>query len=647
MPLPSIKHFIPKEDPFMSEQLEKLSVIELRQKAKEWGVKLGAGINKQGIIEKLQAAMPAENTAQKPAAAAETPAEMTHRPIRSASIITDDEMEDEDVPVLTARTPAAAPVRRPAAPAPGTSSLSNISAKAPAFTMEGSRAWHNPRAFQGGNSYQHTAGTGWSTRPVQSAGDARGYNRPAAAARPEAPLQQNRPAQPASYPNRFGPDQGTAEETAPRSTEYRQTHYQPAQQDYTPRQDYARTDYAAPRETPAPSAGGSAYRPQGTGYPQREVAAPVSGGIADLLAAGECGDGEGVLELHPDGYGFLRTGNYLPGKQDIYISNAQIRRFGLRTGDYIAGKTRPQRDADRYCAMLYITEINGRPPEENPVRPRFDELTPIYPQKRLALAGRKESDPVLRLIDCMCPVGYGQRMLITGAPRTGKSALLRLIAAAIARSHPKVHVMLLVVDERPEEAAIIRESFKGELVVSTFDEMPENQMRMCDLALERAQRLVEQKRDVVILLDSLTRTARASQATGQGFRPSLSGKLRKLFGAARNTKEAGTLTVLAAADTGTPLYDALCEEFRNASNAELVLDAGMEGPISPALNIHKSQTFHDEWQLPEAEKALAGKLRALFAQTETAETLKQIGSMLEKTDSNDELAEKFDIWMNL
>ncbi len=615
----------------MKEQFDEMSVIELRQKAKEMGVKLGAGINKQGIIDKLKEAAAQMEPAESPAFQAETAPEAA--PFRNASIITDDE-EFDDEGIMTA-DPGMRPSARPAAPrtpvptgsaAPSGSSLSTISAKAPAFTMEGSRAWHNPRAYQSQSSYQRPQqAQSWNSRPAQP--EQRAYNRAPSMQHQEMRPQQARPVQQPVYVNRFGPDQPPQETERP--NEYRG--YAPAQQDY-PSRDSA----------PANAGGGYGYNPS---YGHRENS---SAGIAEILAAGECGDGEGVLEIHPDGYGFLRTNHYLPGKQDVYISNAQIRRFSLRTGDYVMGKTRPQREADRYSAMLYITEVNGSVPEEMPERPRFEDLTAIYPKRRITLTGKRESDLFLRMVDLFCPIGFGQRAMLVCPPRVDRLALLKKLAAAITRNYTKAQLMMLLVDERPEEVTDIKDAVKGEVVYATFDESPDSQVRVTEMAMERAMRMVEQKKDVIILTDSLTRLARASNAIAPQSARTLSGGLaagalnkpKKFFGAARNTREGGSLTIIATmlAGTGNEMDNAILQEFRGNSNMTCILTPGAGKRLTPGMRLEDCSTIHDEWLLSENELALAQQLRALAAEGQPDEALGKVLDLLETAETNETLA---------
>ena len=622
----------------MSESFEKMSVIELRQKAKEMGVKLGAGINKQGIVEKLKEAVaaaapaPADEAAETaPAESAPQEQEPVSRPIRSAAIITDDEEidEDDDVPVLTANpslrssaprvTPRPVPAANPA-PAPS-SSLNTISAKAPAFTMEGSRAWHNPRTYQTQNpSYQRPANSNsWQRPAAPMPQEQRGY------ARPDTRMQQ-RPQQQPTYVNRFGPDQPQQEPEPYRGYGI------PAQQDYT-----------GASANQGFNQGGYGYTQPGYPVHREQQANP---GLSEILAAGDCFDGEGVLEVHPDGYGFLRTNHYLSGKQDVYISNAQIRRFSLRTGDYITGKVRPQRETDRYSAMLYITEINGALPDEMPERARFDELTPIYPKKRMTLSGKKENDPILRLIDLLCPIGFGQRAMLSCSSRVDRLALIKKLAAHVSKNHPKAHLMLLLLDERPEEVTEMADGMDCDIAYANFDETPENQVRAAELALERAMRLTEQKKDVVLLVDSLTRLASAcntimpstARTLGNGLAAGALNKPKRFFGAARNTREGGSLTVVATmiTDNGSEQDAAIAQSFEGNGNMSCALR--QQGANQPMLmQLDKCATIHDEWLLTDKEQALSQKLRDMIKDMTAAEAMNTLLPLFVQAENNEAL----------
>ncbi|MBE5783109.1 MAG: transcription termination factor Rho [Clostridiales bacterium] len=634
----------------MSEQFEKMTVLELRKAAKEMGVKLGAGISKQGIIDKLnEAAAGKQPEEEANVSSAAAPLEAPSRPIRSAAIITDDESDDDDIPVLTPNT-GMRPSPRPAAPAapaaqPAASSLGTISSKAPAFTMEGSRAWHNPRAYQGqNNSYQRAPQAWGAPRPAQATPSAdRGAYAPRTAPQPQRPdmrpaMPQTRPA--AYSPNRFGPEQ-------PMQQEERPVDYRPAPSFNQPQQDYS-----APRENTAYSQSAAYSRPAQAPYYHKEP--PAAPSIPEILAAGECGDGEGVLELHPDGYGFLRADHYLAGKNDVYVANAQIRRFNLRSGDYIVGKTRPQRENDRYSALLYITEINGHAAEENPNRPSFEEMTAIYPKRSMSLAAKNEECLSLRLADLLSPIGFGQRALITLPPKASKKALMQKLANNISKNYSKAHVMLMLVDEKPEEVTAMKESVKGEVVYSTFDDLPENQGKICELALERALRLVEQKKDVVILLDSLNALVRAHHVAAPQNVRTLSGGLaatalnkpKRLLAAARNTREGGTLTVLCfAQSTGFLSDEGLMDEFKSACNAHWILTLPADAQGLPGIDFIRSVTQHDELMLSAESLSVAQKMRGMLADDDAAQDT--LFALAEKTQSNAELVEKFDIWMEM
>lgn len=627
----------------MSEQFEKMTVLELRKAAKEMGVKLGAGISKQGIIDKLTEA--AASQPKETAEPAKTPLETAARPIRSAAIITDEEPYDEDdIPVLTPNA-GLRPAPRPAAPAtpaaPAASSLGTISSKAPAFTMEGSRAWHNPRAYQGNSSYQRAPQAWGAPRPAHSQQPADRAYAPRPAAQPQRPdLRTPATARPDAYPSRFGPAQ-------PQQQEERPMDYRPAAPAYTP----AQQDYAAPRENAAYPQSAAYSRPVQQPYYHKETPAPAAASIPEILAAGECGDGEGVLELHPDGYGFLRADHYLAGKNDVYVANAQIRRFNLRSGDYIVGKTRPQRENDRYSALLYITEINGHPAEESPHRLSFEDMTAIYPKRALALAQKNEACLSLRLADLLCPIGFGQRALIQLPPKAAKKALMQKLANNIAKNHSKAHVMVMLVDEKPEEVTAVKEAVKAEVVYSTFDDLPENQGKICELALERALRLVEQKKDVVILLDHLNALVRAYHAAASqnvrvlanGLAVTAISKPKRLLASARNTREGGTLTLLCFAQGGNDA--SMLDEFRSSCNAHWMMGAASDDQGLPVFDFSQCHTLHDELLLPAESLQAAQKIRNML--NDHSLTLDQVLSMLEKTQTNAELAEKLDAWMEM
>ncbi len=384
--------------------------------------------------------------------------------------------------------------------------------------------------------------------------------------------------------------------------------------------------------------------------------------VPGLLEGGECGDCEGVLEVLPDGYGFLRSDNYLPGNKDVYVSIAQIRRFGLRTGDLVTGKTRPSKEGERFLALLYITAINGVDPEEAIKRKPFEELVPIYPNERLTLeyndeTGAKDQNLAIRLVDLIAPIGKGQRGLIVSQPKSGKTTLLKNIANGITNNYPDVTLIVLLLDERPEEVTDMKRSIKGEVLYSTFDEMPEHHTRVAEMAHERAMRLVEQGKDVVVLIDSLTRLTRAYNitlpATGKtlsgGMDPGALHRPKRFFGSARNIENGGSLTIIATAliETGSRMDDMVYEEFKGTGNMEIHLDRKLsEKRIFPAIDIYKSGTRREELLLTPDEMDAVYVIRRMLSNGNPADVTEQLIAMLEKTENNKEFVAKVKCWNN-
>ncbi|MGE5416773.1 MAG: transcription termination factor Rho [Acidobacteriota bacterium] len=356
---------------------------------------------------------------------------------------------------------------------------------------------------------------------------------------------------------------------------------------------------------------------------------------------------QGVLEILPDGYGFLRPFAYLPSQDDIYVSPSQIRKFDLKTGDRVSGQVRPPKDNERFFALLKVEEVNGFPPEFASKRIHFDALTPLHPNERIDLE-TVTNELSTRIIDLISPLGKGQRGLIVSPPKAGKTVLLQKIAKAIRQNSPDIELMILLIDERPEEVTDMQRSVDCEVIGSTFDEPPENHAKVAEMVLERAKRLVEHKKDVVVLLDSLTRLARAhnlivppsGRTLSGGLDPAALHKPKRFFGAARNIEEGGSLTILATAlvETGSRMDDVIFEEFKGTGNMELVLDRKLaERRMFPAIDLKRSGTRKEELLMSKEELELNWNLRRMFANYQTVETMEMMMDTLRKTRSNADL----------
>ena len=381
--------------------------------------------------------------------------------------------------------------------------------------------------------------------------------------------------------------------------------------------------------------------------------------VPKMLETENCPPTEGVLEVLPDGYGFLRMNNYYSGPKDIYLSITQIRRFNLKTGDYVEGRARPHREGDKFDALMYIDRVNGLQPDENARRKSFEELVPIFPNERYTLETAGESNSLsARLIDLIAPIGKGQRAMIVSQPKAGKTTLLKQIAAGISANYPDSHLMVLLIDERPEEVTEMKRCIKGEVVYSTFDELPEHHTRIAEMVQERAMRLVEQGKDVVILLDSLTRLTRAYNLvippTGRtlsgGMDPGALHKPKRFFGAARNIEGGGSLTVIATAlvETGSRMDDIVYEEFKGTGNMEIHLDRKLaEKRVFPAIDIYKSGTRREELLLSKEELEGVYMLRKFLAGGGTTEVTEQVVPMMAKTATNEDFLSKLKDWIKI
>ena len=354
----------------------------------------------------------------------------------------------------------------------------------------------------------------------------------------------------------------------------------------------------------------------------------------------------GILETHQDGYGFLRTNNYLTSEDDVYISPSQIRRFHLKTGDKISGITRPPKQGEKFKALLYVKKVNDENPELARNRKDFDSLTPIYPNERIKLE-RTQKEITMRIIDLVAPIGKGQRGMIVAPPKAGKTTILKNLANSIAENYPEVEIIMLLIDERPEEVTDMKRSVKGDVVYSTFDELPKNHIKVAEMVLERAKRLVEHGKDVVILLDSITRLARAYNLTIPPTGRTLSGGLdpgalhgpKRFFGAARNIEFGGSLTILASAliETGSRMDDLIFEEFKGTGNMELHLDRKLsEKRVFPALDINKSGTRREELLLKPDELQTIWQIRKALSNFSVADVTERMLDGMLKTKTNDE-----------
>ena len=573
-------------------ELNAMTVMQLRKLAKENAVVLGAGIDKAGIIEKL---LPVLSPESAPVQEIEEDGHLAEPKYQAAR-------HNADAPKYSAR---------PAYQAPG-------SAPRP--------AWQSTTP-----SGQHLTHEQQHVQPMRPGGFAPRFG-PAAAVPP------------AQSP---APSAGSESSAPPVSSplpEKRISHG--AESGFGPR-TFGPLSPAQPR-TPEPF---SPVQAQDAG-----IQAPT---LEELLSSGDYEEGGGILELHPDGYGFLRNANFQPSTRDIYVSMAQIRRFGLRTGDLIKGKIRPQREGDKYAALLYISSINDVPEEEAFNRPLFDELTPVYPSRRISLESKDgKSFPDMRLIDLIAPLGFGQRGLMLCPPQTGKADIMKHFATVVCNNYPDVNVLMLLIDVNPEDVTLVRDSVPCTVLASTFDQTPEAHLRLSEIVLERAMRLVEQKKDVVLIVDSLTRLAKiyTTAAAQQGrslpgmVNPSSLFRAKRLFGAARACKEGGSLTVLAAMDiaTGSKVDDSVVEEFKGTANMELTLDQNVaKAGITPSLNLQQSFTKNADILLDDRQKEGLSLIRTMLGSTSSSVAIPQLISMMEKTDTNEALLLKMKDWFAL
>lgn len=694
-----------------NQDFSQLTVLELRKVAKAMGVQLGAGISKAGIVEKLDRArnakysdIPAvpmdftpipksDDKQESPVEKAEVPAAVKdEKPSESPAPANKQPVPDATKPE-TAAPAVAAPkpeAEKPAAPAqPASDARPAISGFRPAY-----QAPATPPRFGSKPAYQASSNS-FGNRPARPQGNdfarpARpvNYTRfgPAAQAdstndrsydapRTTSSWADRRPAYGNDLPDRrpaYGTDVPDRRPAYGTDAPDRRPAYgsdlpdrRPAYGTDAPRSAFGTDAPRYSRSYDAPSAfdSGRARQP-GFNSPQRDVPSDLqsmwAGSPSDMLSPAECQDGSGILELHPDGYGFLRGASLTPSNRDIYVSMAQVRRFYLRTGDFVTGKVRPQRDGDKYSAMLYITEVNGCPADSVANRPAFDALTPCYPHEHITLEVEGDSNEFLdmRLIDLVAPIGFGQRGLIHCPPAVDKARLLSSIANAASICHPDAVVMTLLLGGTPEDATLYRDHTHGEVIASTFDQTPENHLRITDMVLERAERLVEMKKNVILLVDSLTYLSKVytTAAVQQGrqtigmVNPVSLQKAKKLFGAARCLREGGSLTIFAVMniETGSRVDDSIAEDLKGTANMELVLDtAAARAGIYPPVNLLLSGTKRAE--LIASKEQLDGikLIHEMLGSLRAVDMIPQLLSMLEKTTNNEDLLVRIKDWAAL
>lgn len=693
-----------------NQDFSQLTVLELRKVAKAMGVQLGAGISKAGIVEKLDRARNAKYSdipavpmdftpipksddkqespvekAEVPAAVkdekpSESPAPANKQPVPSAA-------KPETAAPAGAAPAVAAPAgaaskpeaEKPAAPAqPASDARPAISGFRPAY-----QAPATPPRFGSKPAYQASSNS-FGNRPARPQGNdfarpARpvNYTRfgPAAQADSTNDRSYDAPRTASSWADRrptYGSDVPDRRSAYGSDVPDRRPAYgsdlpdrRPAYGTDAPRSAFGTDAPRYSRSYDAPSAfdSGRARQPA-FNSPQRDVPSDLqsmwAGSPSDMLSPAECQDGSGILELHPDGYGFLRGASLTPSNRDIYVSMAQVRRFYLRTGDFVTGKVRPQRDGDKYSAMLYITEVNGCPADSVANRPAFDALTPCYPHEHITLEVEGGSNEFLdmRLIDLVAPIGFGQRGLIHCPPAVDKAHLLSSIANAASICHPDAVVMTLLLGGTPEDATLYRDHTHGEVIASTFDQTPENHLRITDMVLERAERLVEMKKNVILLVDSLTYLSKVytTAAVQQGrqtigmVNPVSLQKAKKLFGAARCLREGGSLTIFAVMniETGSRVDDSIAEDLKGTANMELVLDtAAARAGIYPPVNLLLSGTKRAE--LIASKEQLDGikLIHEMLGSLRAVDMIPQLLSMLEKTTNNEDLLVRIKDWAAL
>ena len=657
----------------LTSELNAMTVIDLRKLAKSSGVKLSAGIDKEGIIQRISDVLGVQGTdtdtskgtlsgretarteiaQQVPQTIAESREDALYSTTLAADVTS---VQPGGIKPWGDQPTREMPDRGDYQPMYRQSlqTRSNMSLKQPVRQPAWQQAHQNtPSRF--GPPINYTQ----AQAPIQAQEEPRYREVPPA---PSAP----KPAYPQQTLDGYRLGYRAAPARDYGRQDYRNNYHTPPQRNDYQRpayggNNYAQTGYQQPNyggnRTPEVYYNDNLYKPvrdQAFNEPYDRTQP-----LPEALQAIEGKPAAGILEILPDGYGFLRSGTLLPGKKDIYVSVAAIRRYELRTGDYVEGKAKPQRDIDKFAAMMLVEKINGKTADEGVERLAFENLIPVYPNHRIILESeRNRNNWPMRIVDLIAPIGFGQRAMIIAPPESGKTVMMRELCIAMKQNDENAHVMMLLIDERPEAVTEVRDAIgdNAEVFATTFDEAPESQTRVSETMLERAQRLVEQGKNVVILLDSLTKLTRAYQATlTQGGRamtntvtPTALVRPKRFFGAARNTREGGSLTVIATilVDTGSRVDDIIFEEFKGTANMELWLDMPQQNePMFPVVDMMRSGTKKEDMLLSDQEIEGLKAIRMVLGATTNQEALVQLIGMMAKTKCNADLLSRLKDWV--
>lgn len=621
------------------ENFEQMTVLELRKYAREHAIRLPAGIDKKGIVDKLTAAAASDDMQQElpvqtsvfPVNGAEPSPALETRPIRKASIITDDADESDDDDdgsvfkssrMLRSSSLSPIPARTPSG---GSSSLSSISSKAPAFTMEGTRAWHNPRTYNPVPPAQSYARTQWTTKPVSSQDSP--YNGRG---------RDNSASRDTSSPRTSAAPQENASIPTPSPIPSRQS----TEKKFFPYQDpysgiMSAQEHFAIKE--------NAQRPA-----LNESAAPCK----EMLLEHPVTEETGILEIQSEGYGYLRGKDLLPGRNDILVSHAQIRRFDLRKGDLISGTVRAKQNDDPFRVLLTVSAVNGIPADQTERRPHFEELSPLYPKRMIRLENNGTNASLGRVMDLACPIGYGQRALIRTPDGFDTRSLLGPLSHMIAASAAEAALYFLCLGETPEENELYKSETAGNFIGVPFGTAPEAQVQICDTLLDNAMRSTEIKKDTIILVNDLSHLAEAYHLCSPQSSRMLFDELsaagisgaKRFFAAARNTREGGSITIICV----SPVSSRLGDEFRASANMLMQLDKEMiRKKIDPPVSMKDSCTRHGDIIQSREDRFCADGLKEFIISSDPADAMQQLLFMFDKASTNAELSEKLGSWLKM